>query len=262
MVNPSDKRTYAHRYAYFHHLAVQVEPFFRSRDQYREASAIGIHDYIDFDGIIVLSSIIHDRFLAKPGLTRRYVEMIRLLEPDIAVTPAFSAYTDAPCFIGTNAVIQSVNAANYMRRLSLPLIGLVVGSNDDQIQLCSQAYSMLGYQDQALGCRELLMEKRLDLVCKWTAAIKEHGKSCMLLGASRPSLFGRIPLADSFSGLAWFHNANYGRKYSGFGVSNNINCDCVHCTHKDLVGHNLVFTNRVAEACQRMTMTGYACDPR
>jgi hypothetical protein len=221
---------------------------------------VGIHDYLRYDGIVVLSSIIHDRFLMKSGVISKYVELVRSLEPDIAVTLSHSAYVDDPCFVGTNAVLWSIKSAGYMSRLDIPLIAFVVGGTDDQIELCTEGYAALGYVDFALGCRELLIQKQVGLISKWIKLVKNSGGSCLLLGASHPNLFSKLPHADSYTGLAWFHNAVNGKKYSASAVPNVTGiCNCVHCTRHDLVGHNLALTVSSAEA-QQKTLDGYGVE--
>lgn len=254
MINPMDRRTYAHCYSAFPYLVVQVDPFFRSRAERQKACQLGIHDYMQYDGIVVLSSIVHDRFLSRPNIIKKYLEIVHFLEPDVAVTLSHSAYTDDPCFVGANAVLWSIRAATLMSRLDLPLIGLVVGSTDEQITLCTEAYRTLGYVDFALSCRGLLLHKRVDLVSRWVRIIKKCPASCLLLGASHPNLFHKLPQADSYSGLAWFHNAVNGKKYVGSACVSGTPCD--HCKRQDLVGHNLTCTVQAAESVQR-TMEYY-----
>ena len=62
-----------------------------------QASSKGLHDYLDFDGRILLSTVMPDKLIDRLE-TRDYLKLINDLKPDATMVPDNYTYTDVPLY--------------------------------------------------------------------------------------------------------------------------------------------------------------------
>lgn len=213
LVNPLDRRTYAHRYleGTFPVVVVQSWSLFRNSAELQRAKSKGLNDVLAFDGKIILSSVIPDKYIVEKGLDW-YVRTVDALNPDAMTTWDVPTYSNHPRMSSLNWLLRGLDAARLMSlKLDIPLIGLVAGADLPQVRLSSSCLLAMGFDYQALACEQLLRDRQLRFLQASIAAIKEKSTNLFLLSCSHPRLFGRMSLADHFVGMSWFSQAIRGK---------------------------------------------------
>src|ERR1700733_4839407 len=87
LVNPCDKRTFAHAYLEdrFPMVAVQLWKLMRSGPAYRLAVSRGLNRMLKFDGKILISSVMPDAYIVQRGVGW-FINAIKELKPDVVTT--------------------------------------------------------------------------------------------------------------------------------------------------------------------------------
>jgi len=216
-VNPKDPRTYAHCRipGLFPSVIVQTGAFFTGKDKIDRKSALALRETLGFKGRLILSSIMLDRVILKRKV-EDYIEVVAALEPDAAITWDVPTYSDHPYAATFNWMLRGLEAARKMAlKLDIPLIGLVSGSDLEQVRISSRSLAKMGFSDQALACRELAIERRFKTIASYAEEVKRNAQSLLMVGCSSPSTYWRFQMADSFAGLSWFYNSLFGRSFAG-----------------------------------------------
>jgi hypothetical protein len=213
LVNPVDDRTYAHKHlpGTFPVVVVQSWSLFRNSAELQRAKSKGLNDMLGFDGKIILSSVMPDKYIVEKGLDW-FVRTVEALNPDAVTTWDVPTYSNHPRMSSLNWLMRGLDAARLMSsKLNIPLIGLVAGADLPQIRLSSACLLAMGFDHQALPCEQLLRDRQLRFLEASIATIKESCPSLMLLSCSHPRLFRRMSLADHFVGMSWFNQAIRGK---------------------------------------------------
>jgi hypothetical protein len=217
IVNPKDPRTYAHCRipGLFPSVIVQTGAFLTGKDKIDRLSASALRETLGFNGRLILSSIMLDRVILKRKV-EDYIEMVAALEPDAVITWDVPTYSDHPYAATFNWMLRGLDAARKMAlKLDIPLIGLVSGSDLEQVRISSRSLAKMGFSGQALACRELAIGRRFKTIASYAEEVKRNAQSLLMIGCSSPSAFWRFPMADSFAGLAWFYDSVFGRSLAG-----------------------------------------------
>lgn len=76
-----------------------------------QASSKGLHDYLGFNGKILLSTVMPDELIDSLE-TKDYFKLIEGLRPDATTIPDNYTYTDVPLYQSWSQTIRLVNFAN------------------------------------------------------------------------------------------------------------------------------------------------------
>ena len=213
LVNALDPRTYAHNYlkGKFRYIAVQVWPLLQNRTGYQRVASKGLKETLGYDGEVILSSVMPDKYIMRDGV-ERLIAVIKELQPDIALTNDVPTYVDHPRFASLNWLLKGIEGARMMASaLDTPLIGLVSGASIPQVELSSRALHALGFDYQALPSLELVKGRKISYLKEYIATIKRNCASLMVLSCSSPRLMSRIHSVDNFVGMGWFHQTYRGK---------------------------------------------------
>jgi hypothetical protein len=126
-----------------------------------QASSKGLHDYLGFDGKILLSTVMPDELIDRLE-TKNYFRLINDLKPDATMIPDNYTYTDVPLYQSWSQTIRLVSFANDFLKPDTPLIGLVKGANLRQMDWTIRKQVEMNYASFAIPARELFEEERLD----------------------------------------------------------------------------------------------------
>ena len=180
-----------------------------------QASRKGLHDYLDFDGRILLSTVMPDELIDRLE-TRDYFRLINDLKPDATMVPDNYTYTDVPLYQSWSQTIRLVSFANDFLKLDTPLIGLVKGANLCQMDWAVRKQVEMGYSSLAMPARELFEEERLDEFLPYVLSTlkrsfrRKNGFEFLLYGVgARLWEYKDI----SYSNLSWFLRAKHGEYY-------------------------------------------------
>lgn len=181
-----------------------------------EASSRGLHDFLEFDGKILLSTVMPDELIDKLR-TEDYFRLIEDLRPDATMVPDNYAYTDVPLYQSWSQTIRLVSFAKDFLQLEIPAIGLVKGANLLQMYWCIQKQLEMGYVSFAMPARELFEEGILDDFLPYVMRIlKKAQEICamnpeLLLYGVGQKLRGYREI--NYSNLSWFLRAKRGEYF-------------------------------------------------
>ncbi len=217
LVNPLDERTFAHLHLrdFFTVIAVQAWPMFRSRRLLQRIVSRGLKDFVDFDGEILLSSVMPDHYILEHDVGW-FIKLVKDLRPDIAMTWDVPTYSDHPLKSSLGWVLQSLGAARSMSlSLEVPLIGLVSGADLAQVRMSSICLRQMGFENQALACQELLRGRQLHYLRECASMVRKNSSSLTLLSCSHPKMFQAFQVANHFVGMSWFYRSYRLRRSPG-----------------------------------------------
>ncbi|MBO3798058.1 MAG: hypothetical protein QXI42_04830 [Thermoproteota archaeon] len=178
-----------------------------------KASSKGLHDYLGFDGKILLSTVMPDELIDRLE-TKDYFRLIEELRPDATMVPDNYTYTDVPLYQSWSQTIRLVSFANDFLELDIPLIGLVKGANLRQMDWAVRRQVEMGYVSFAMPARELFEEEMLDYFLPQILLTLRRS----LRNDFEFLLYGvGVKLWEykdvSFSNLSWFLRAKHGEYY-------------------------------------------------
>jgi len=187
-----------------------------NEDVLAQASSKGLHDYLGFDGKILLSTVMPDELIDRLE-TKDYFRLFEDLRPDATMIPDNYTYTDVPLYQSWSQTIRLVSFANEFLKLDTPLIGLVKGANLRQMDWAIRKQVEMGYASFAMPARELFEEERLDeflpyilLTLKRSFRRNKSGFELLLYGVGA-KLWEYKDI--SYSNLSWFIRAKHGEYY-------------------------------------------------
>lgn len=204
----------------------------------KKVKAKGIHDFLNFQGKVILSTIMPDEMLDRLS-KEKYVELLDAIRLDAAMILDCYTYIDDPLVVSWQQLFKSVGAVAYLAdHTDIPLIGLVKGANTEQLSWCLEYLFEMNFHTLVLPRRELVragdVGKRLFGYV--LTKIRELGYELLNL-----LIYGKPFLRDfiddrkiHFASLSWYLRAEAGIVYVGDEVEsleNNIlyECDCEFC---------------------------------
>lgn len=198
-------------------VSVSLWQLLINREILSKASVRGLHDFLEYNGKILLATVMPDEFIDKLE-NNDYSLLIKNLRPDFAMIPDNYTYTDVPLYQSWSQTIRLINFANDFLKIDIPLIGLVKGANLLQIDLALRKQLEMGYISFAMPARELFEENLLDDFLPYVLRIlKKHQRICktdaelLLYGIGRRLKYKGI----GYSNLSWFIEAKRVHYYKG-----------------------------------------------
>ncbi|MEM2886123.1 MAG: hypothetical protein QXF24_08560 [Thermoproteota archaeon] len=181
-------------------------------DLLSEALSKGLHDFLNFNGKILLSTVMPDELIDK--LTKDdYFKLIKELKPDAAMIPDNYTYVDAPLYQSWSQTMRLISLANDFLDLDIPLIGLIKGANLGQIHVSLSREVEMNYVSFVMPARELFEQGLLgDLLSHVLIMLKKLGRvnnkklEIVIYGVGRKLGYKGI----SYSNFSWFLEAKHG----------------------------------------------------
>ncbi|GAH58616.1 unnamed protein product [marine sediment metagenome] len=181
---------------------------------YEIKSSGGIHSYLDYDGIIILSLIMKD-YLIEKNNPKKYAEIIKGILPD--------AYTsvDGQTYEGKETI-----AINEIKRISketlelmklcpnIPIIGHVKGCNYLQVRLHLSLLKRLGLKNFIFHVGDFLRNGDENMINKakyLSSIIKKGGGFLLLYGIGSEKRFLEFSFADIYITYGHVFNAIKGK---------------------------------------------------
>ncbi|MBO3803386.1 MAG: hypothetical protein JTT11_05870 [Candidatus Brockarchaeota archaeon] len=240
-------------------IVVRLSELIKNKALRERVSSIGFHDFLGFDGKILLSTVMEDELLDNYA-SRDYIRIIKDTQPDATMTPDSYTYLDDPLCLSWQQTMKQVKLASAFTELDIPVIGLIKGAISKQIEWSTKKAIELGCQSFAIPSRELAKLKLLDGVAATVTKVLKERKidtQVLLYGLSYP--FRRRDKTFVYSGLSWFISANKGYYYKGmntcFITDTSVRFEECHCSackgrmayalkddEKSLALHNLLQT--------------------
>ncbi|MBO3804027.1 MAG: hypothetical protein JTT11_09210 [Candidatus Brockarchaeota archaeon] len=196
-------------------IVVRLSEFVKNKALTQEVSSRGLHDFLGFDGKILLSTVMEDELL--DALTPKdYVGMINDIGPDATMTPDSYTYLDDPLYLSWEQTMKQAAYSRAFSELDIPVVGIVKGVIWKQIAWSAERAIELGCGSFVIPSRELAALGLLDGVVSAVTSVLRRCKisaQLLLYGISHPQRWGRGEFA--YSGLSWFIGAKNGYYFKG-----------------------------------------------
>jgi len=194
-------------------IIVRLAELIKDKALMQSISSRGLHDFLGFDGKILLSTVMEDELLDK--LTPDdYIGMINDIRPDATMTPDSYTYQDGPLCLSWEQTLKQAAYSSTFSELDIPVVGLIKGVIWKQIAWSAKKAIELGCDSLVIPSRELAKLGLLDGMISAVMSVlrKSEDAQVLLYGLSYPRR-GRGKFVCS--GLSWFIGAKKGFYYKG-----------------------------------------------
>jgi len=195
-------------------IVVRLAELVKNKALMQRISSRGLHDFLGFDGKILLSTVMEDELLDE--LTPKdYIGMINEIRPDATMTPDSYTYLDDPLCLSWEQTLKQATFSSVYSELDIPVVGLIKGVIWKQIAWSAEKAIELGCDSFVIPSRELAELGLLDGVVSAIISVLQKGKGnaqLLLYGLSYPF---RSKGKFAYSGLSWFISAKEGLYYKG-----------------------------------------------
>lgn len=212
----------------------------------RSVSQAGdIHSYLNFEGRIFLSSIMPDEFLTEPKVFHYFKKMTKRCGFDAAIAWDSPAYADIPLYDAWINTMKGLLLTHELVEDEIPVIGLVKGNVERQIEFSTKMFAKGGIKSMALHASEYMPGIKMDgatrqILYTYFRHMRKSADSVLLIGVMKPSSLAFVrqtfsePPKLSVAGFSWHLDAEAGLLYSNRGhidaTSKFVECTCDICT--------------------------------
>jgi len=206
----------------------------------------GIHTYLNYDGFVVLSSIMHDDLLIQNEIFDLFIKTAQRAGFDAVLGWDAPVYVDLPLYHSWVNILKGLELTYKLHNLGKPVIALLKGNTERQISFSFEALMSMGVKNLALHASEYLVQFKVDPYARnvlyWygNEARRRRIKNLLILGALRPTTFMFIKKAFvgveklSIAGLSWYLDAKkfilYAHKCERRFVDKFFDCRCEACS--------------------------------
>lgn len=203
-----------------------------------------IHSYLDFDGKVLLSSIMPDSLIVDGKTFYLFSRLAEMVNFDAVIAWDSPVYIDIPLYDSWVNLLMGLKLTYEMAKRGVPTIGLLKGNIERQIRFSASTLARMGIKDMALHASEYMLAFSKDATVR--QILYEHlgqaeklANSLLVIGVLNPR---RLPffkvatpkgLKVSLAGMSWFLDAQKGLLYSDDGffdtTSKYVDCKCEVC---------------------------------
>lgn len=177
----------------------------------------GIHNHLDFDGYVILSSIMPDRAIA--GLTDEfYAEVIDVTGVNSYITP------DGETYLGETALsayevfrVLELTEALFKLCPAITPVGLVKGCTLEQVRYHVASLQGLGVERYCFHMGDFFRgsDATINVGMKFASAIRAIVPELIIYGVGSRRNINALRFADGFATQSHYVKAFYGYKYEG-----------------------------------------------
>lgn len=170
------------------------------KDNYK----VNLHDLLDFDGKIMLTSNIRDNLCEKLlNHSNRYIEELKILKPDIITTFDANFYIDQPLFITLYQMYRILKANEALGRIGIEQVCLIPPMVHPFFEIMIEKALQLNYKVLGVPLLEINRERiyryRDNLINSLNWFKKKKKFKSLLISTNPNSLL----LVDYFSSQTW-----------------------------------------------------------
>ena len=192
--------------------AVSLQNFFRGvheTSSLGKARRIGLHEFFDYDGRILLTTDVKDRlcdhFLENLNYFKGIIEQ---LAPDYLTTFDTYTYSNIPASIARVKTLEATAALYHLIDLDCKIIGLALGATPDQVYNHVELLTKLGYKIVAHPVYEFRKKADTDSI-RWRIWLSRKLGAKVLLLSCSPGFTYRMRLySDYYSTWSWFSSVS------------------------------------------------------
>jgi len=204
-----------------------------------------VHDHLDFDGPVGLSSIGPDDYVMSESYFLDFVRFSTEHNFDFVVAWDVPTYVDWPAETSWENTSYALNQVRRLIRQGIKTVGLLNGSNRAHFDQCADSLLSMGIESVAVHASDYLRQRKDGLLfALFQDAVKianSRFKNVLVIGATDPYFItydGKELLSKvSVSGFSWFIDAKQGRVYGSRGRINtnevDVLCGCSYCSDRE-----------------------------
>ena len=181
-------------------------------------SAGGIHSYLNFQGNIILSSIMKDKTI-RNFTPEMYADLIRTLKPNYYITPDGETYFGEKN-LSAYEIKRMIEETYFLLGACTKskAIGLVKGCNMMQIEWHADKLKSMGISTLAFHAGDFICQgnnRSIHQAAHFAARIRKKASMLIVYGLGASINLGRFSFADGFITQSHFIDAFYGMKILG-----------------------------------------------
>ena len=229
---------------------MKLEDILLNREIFNQVKRKGLHDYLNYNGQIILSTIMPDEIIDKLK-PKQYAQLINQFRPNAYMIIDDYTYIDEPHIISWKQLFRMIRRARKLLKYE-PTghpIGLIKGASIEQAEWCIKALQNIGLKTYALPCRGLYLQILRPFL---TITAKKLGKTSytiILYGKTRiydtefPLELIKIPRNFHYASMTWYIHAKQALAYLNGKLYQlpqdySYYCECQYCQARD--PHELV----------------------
>lgn len=177
----------------------------------------GIHNHLDFEGYVILSSIMPDRAIA--GLTGElYAEVIDATGVNSYITPDGETYL-GETVLSAYEVFRILDQTEVLLELcpAITPVGLVKGCTPEQIRYHATSLQGLGVERYCFHMGDFFRSSHatINVGMKFASTIRAIVPELIIYGVGSRRHINALSFADGFATQSHYVKAFYGYKYEG-----------------------------------------------
>jgi len=203
-----------------------------------------IHDYLNFDGKVLVSSIMPDDLITQEAIFYYFLGLVDKLKFDAVIGWDSPVYVDIPLYDSWVNLLMGLKLTHDLADWGLPVYGLAKGNVENQIKYSVETLARIGITSMALHASEYMMVRKEDstvgqILNTYFGHLAESAQSVLLVGVLNPKWLSYIDSSFpkgpkiSYAGLSWFLDAERGLLYSNIGsvdaTTKYVDCKCGIC---------------------------------
>jgi len=204
-----------------------------------------IHDYLNFNGKVLVSSIMHDDLITQEAVFYYFLGLVDRLKFDAVIGWDSPVYVDIPLYDSWVNLLMGLKLTHDLVNWGMPVYGLAKGNTENQIKHSIETLARIGITSMALHASEYMMVRKEDstvgqIINIYFGHLAELAQSVLLVGVLNPkwlsymeNSFPKGPRM-SYAGLSWFLDAERGLLYSNSGsidaTTKYVDCKCRICS--------------------------------
>ncbi|MEM3871628.1 MAG: hypothetical protein QXE05_03655 [Nitrososphaeria archaeon] len=203
VISLNDKRSWFWPFLKHEIVVVKLLDLIRDRKLRNNIMRIGIHNYLGFDGKVIISTIMPDEILNNLQVGN-FIKIIKAIKPDAVMSLDTYTYIDDPLIISWKQTIRAVkNVTFLLEKRGIPIFGIVKGANYQQVKWCLEKYNEIGINKVVIPCREIISHKCHDALPLIMSMAKNYKFDVILYGGPL-RLLTSLFKADFYANFEWF----------------------------------------------------------
>ena len=141
-------------------ICVRLQQILSNRDVWSISSAKSLRDILNFNGYILLSTIMPDELIDQLDV-KIIVNLIRRLDPDIVMSMDYYTYFDDPLHISWFQVLTGIQYITGMSNIQKPLLPIIKGASPIQVKTILNFLKRSNCEYVIFPVREFVRDNRL-----------------------------------------------------------------------------------------------------
>jgi len=226
-------------------IVVMFEDLFDESIRGEVEKAGDIHSYLNFNGKVLVSSIMPDDIITQEGAFYFYLGTVDSIKFDGAIGWDSPVYVDIPLYDSWVNLLMGLKLTHELADWGMPVYGLAKGNVENQIRFSVETLARIGITSMALHASEYMMVRKEDstvvqILYTYFGYLSKLAQSVLLVGVLNPrwlsffeSSFPKGPRL-SYAGMSWLADADRGLLYTNTkyadATSQYVKCECATCS--------------------------------